>query len=129
MHKIIPALIIGLFIGFGSPANACQMSSAPAAAEAAGQQDVYAQRVALMQERDALLLETVQLLKEIAKDKDLKAKAESLELRIKANIEKHGKAHAMMMGGGEMTHKKDGCADKEKPCPMKGGAPSDKKAN
>lgn len=143
MHKIIIALIIGLFIGFGGQAAACQMSAAPTGAEAAeatGQQDVFAQRMALMQERDALLLETVQLLKEVAKDKESKAKAEALEKRIQANIEKHAKMHSMMMGGaggmagmeprGGMTHKKDGCCGgKDKPCPMKNGAPMDKKAN
>lgn len=140
MHKIIITLIIGLFIGFSSQANACQMKAAATPAEAAGQQDVYAQRMALMQERDALLLETVQLLKSVAKDKESKAKAEALERRIQANIEKHDKMHAMMMSGhagmggmepqGGMMHKKDGCCGgKDKPCPMKDGAPADKKAD
>lgn len=140
MHKIAITLIIGLFIGFGGQAAACEMKAAPTASEAAGQQDVFAQRMALMQERDALLLETVQLLKEVAKDKESKAKAEALERRIQENIEKHNKMHGMMMGGaggmagmeprGGMMHGKEGCCGgKDKPCPMKGGAPSDKKAN
>lgn len=140
MHKIAIALVIGLFISFGGQANACQMGAAPNAAEAAPTQDVYAQRMALMQERDALLLETVQLLKSVAKDKESKAKAEALEQRVQANIEKHNKMHAMMMSGhagmggmepqGGMVHKKDGCCGgKDKPCPMKDGAPADKKAD
>lgn len=120
MHKIIITLIIGLFIGFGAQANACQMKAAATPAEAAAQQDVYAQRMALMQERDALLLETVQLLKETAKDKATKAKAEALEQRVQANIEKHNKVHAMMMGG---------AGGRDKPCPMKPVAPADKKAD
>ncbi|MBI5638031.1 MAG: hypothetical protein HZA03_08690 [Nitrospinae bacterium] len=140
MHKITITLIIGFFIGFGAQANACQMKAAATPAEAAGQQDVYAQRMALMQERDALLLETVQLLKDVAKDKGAKTKAEALEQRIQANIEKHNKMHTMMMGGaggmggmepqGGMMHKKDGCCGgKDNPCPMKPGAPADKKAD
>lgn len=132
MHKIAIALVIGLFISFGGQANACQMGAAPTAAEAAPTQDVYAQRMALMQERDTLLLETVQLLKEVAKDKESKGKAEILEKRIQAYIEKHAKMHATMMGGagGGMMNKKDGCCGgKDNPCPMKGGAPADKKTN
>lgn len=141
MHKITIAFIIGLIISFGGNASACQMNAAAApagAAEAPGQQDVFAQRMALMQERNALLLETVQLLKETAKDKDTKAKAEALEKRVQANIEKHNKMHATMMGGGMagmeprggMMHKKDGCCGgKDKPCPMKDGPTTDNKAN
>lgn len=144
MHKIATTLIIALFIGFSGQANACQMRGAVGDAEAAetgagatSAQEVMAQRMALMQERDALLLETVQLLKDVAKDKESKAKAEALEKRIQANIEKHSKLHATMMGGGmgmgpdgQMMHKKDGCCGgKDKPCPMKGAAPAEKKAN
>lgn len=140
MHKITLTLIFGLLIGFGAQAAACEMRAAATPADAAGHQEVYAQRMAVMQERDALLLETAQLLKEVAKDKESKAKAEALERRIQANIEKHNKVHAMMMGGaggmaggeprGGMMHKKDGCcAGKDTPCPMQDGAPSGKKAN
>ncbi len=143
MHKIIIALVIGLFIGYGGPA----------AAQQDAQQDVQMQRMALMQERDALLLETVQLLKTVVKDRESKAKAESLERRIQANIEKHNKMHAMMMSGhagmaGMGSHKAgcggggEGCCGgagcggdagccggKDNPCPMKDNAPADKKTN
>ncbi len=141
MHKITLSLIIALFVGFGGQANACQMKAAVGDAEAAdagagatSAQDVMAQRMALMQERDALLLETVQLLKEVAKDKGSKAKAEALEKRIQANIEKHNKMHTMMMSGhagmaGMESHKAGCCGGKDNPCPMKDGAASDKKAN
>lgn len=145
MQKFTIALITGLVLVFGGHANACQMNAAAAPAEAAEapgaatQQDVFAQRMALMQERDALLLEMVQLLKETAKDKGTKAKAEALEKRLQVNIEKHSKLHAMMMGGhagmaGTGSHKTGcggagGCGGKDNPCPMKDGAPSDKKAN
>ena len=139
MHKIAIALVIVLLAGFTGQAHACQLRAAPGNAEAAAPQNVYAKRMELMKERDSLLLETVQLLKEVAKDKATKDKAEALEKRVQANIEEHNKMHAMMMDGaggmagmhpgGQMMPKKDGCCGgKDKPCPMK-GTPSDKKDN
>lgn len=124
MRKIV---FLVLFLAFTVPFNA---ATAAETKQAAGK-DVPKGDVSqntqdpmeCMKDHQGILREMAAILKELAKDPALKARAEALDKKIETHFSKYCDMKGQMMhghmkdGGHGMMHGKDGCPPGDKNCP------------
>ncbi|MBI5179065.1 MAG: hypothetical protein HZA04_07370 [Nitrospinae bacterium] len=94
MKKTVLAAIICIVVACGAAVAEEAMAPGPQGKPMMGH---HQQKHEMMVEEQQIMLQSIQLLKEMAKDKETKAKAEALEKRQQALIIKHQQMYAEMM--------------------------------